>query len=117
MNSGNPGSQESPSAQALAQVGQHIRYAQSKQRKKVLEGICIGVRRTGTVVRTSDGSFPGVQWLIETKDGKKIWTEAFADREMGPLGHPLWGACDCADEDEHHRRVLEEAPMRNEVAL
>lgn len=103
-------SNRSPSDEALARVGQHMRFVQVRPRKQVIEGICIGVRRTGTTVRTSDGDWPGVQFQVETPGGKRTWTLTFADRIQDPLGHPLWGTCDCADEEEHHRRVSEEAP-------
>lgn len=72
-----------PSAQAKAQIGRPTKWVQTSPRKRTIEGTCVGVRLSGSIIRTEEGEFPGVQFGIETAEGKILWTGTMADRPEG----------------------------------
>lgn len=92
-----------PSDYAKAQVGEPTRYVRKAPngKEKVVEGVCIGVRASGTTMRTEDGDFPGVQFLIETR-GRKVWTMTMADNGV-PLPPDRFDPKDVPSEDRYGR--------------
>lgn len=68
-----------PSPEVLAQVGKPTTWEQITPRRRKVEGVCVGVRRSYSIMSDDEGEWHGIQFCIQTPDGKTTWTSTFAD--------------------------------------